>query len=168
MKIVSLLIAAGITLAAAASPIRPVVVVGHSMDPTLSSQQIVLASRDTHNLQRGDVVVVDTPEGTSIKRIVYMEGDQVPQYLWKGDWTTPRIPQMKRYFESQGALRRNVTVPAGSIYVVGDNGWRSYDSRDYGPLPVSSVRLRVNDLPDARQPVPGSRIVGKVHALDHA
>lgn len=168
MKFASILIAAGITLALASSPIRPVIVVGHSMDPTLHTNQLVLASRDLTDLERGDVVVVDTPEGTSVKRIAFLEGDQVPQYLWRGDWTTPRIPQMKRYFESQNAPRRNVTIPAGSIYVVGDNGPRSFDSRDYGPLPIGSVRLRLNNLPDQRQSVPGSKIAGKVIVVNHA
>jgi signal peptidase I len=167
MKYASLLIASAITLAAAASPVRPVVVIGYSMDPTLSNRQIILASRNVKDLQRGDVVVVDTSEGTSIKRIVYLEGDQVPQYFWKGEWTTPRHSEMKHYFESRGAIRRNVAVPAGFIYLVGDNGLRSYDSRDYGPVPLSCVRLRVNDLPDTRQAVPGSQIAGKVQSVNH-
>lgn len=167
MKLAPVLIAAGITLAALSAPVRPVVVVGHSMDPTLQNHQMLLASRDLSNLQRGDVVVVDTPEGTSVKRIAFLEGDQVPQYHWKGEWTTPRSFKMKRLFELKGAERRNVTIPAGCIYVVGDNGGRSIDSRDYGPVPASAVRLRLENLPDSRSPVPGFRIA-RTYAINHA
>lgn len=168
MKFAPFILAAGFVTAVAASPIRPVFVTGHSMDPTLHTQQITLASRDVSDLKRGDVVVVETPEGTSVKRIAFLEGDEVPQYNWKGEWITPRSKEMRRTFELKNLPRRNYRIPYGCIYIVGDNRARSIDSRDYGPVPVENVRLRLENLPDAGQGVPGSRFAGKVYSVNAA
>lgn len=166
MKFAPFILAAGIVTAVAVSPIRPVVVTGHSMDPTLHTNQITLASRDVSNLQRGDVVVVNTPEGVVVKRIAFLEGDEVPQYNWKGEWITPRSKEMKRTFDLKNLPRRNYRIPNGCIYIVGDNRPRSIDSRDYGPVAIGNVRLRLQNLPDAGQGVPGSRFAGKVHEVN--
>ena len=168
MKLAPILVTAGIALGIALSPVRPVVVVGDSMSPTLHASQLVFASRNITNLQRGDVVVVDTPVGTSIKRIAFLEGDQIPQYCWQGEWKNPTNPAAKRFFESHNTPRRNLTIPAGSIYLVGDNTLESVDSREYGPVSISSVRFRLNDVADNRVIVPGSRLAGRIHNVNPA
>ena len=166
MKFLPFLIAAGVVAGLSALPVRPVIVTGRSMMPTLNNFQITLGSRNVRDLKRGDVVVVDTPEGTSVKRVAFIEGDTFPQYCWQGTWMTPATKQMRTTLEKARATRRDVVIGPGEIFVIGDNKNQSIDSRDYGAVPISQVRLRINDLPDVGMQVPGAHYVGINHTVN--
>jgi len=60
------------------SPWFLVVVQGDSMSPTYTSGQVLIATSLGH-VQRGDVVIARTDDGTVIKRIAYVGGAQVPR-----------------------------------------------------------------------------------------
>jgi signal peptidase I len=95
---------------------------GVSMEPTFSSGDAVLALRAPvrRPLRRGDVVVCRLP--------VELQG--------------PSGFLVKRVTATAGELVSGASVPPGRIFLRGD-GVRSYDSRSFGPLPLSAVHGRV-------------------------
>jgi signal peptidase I len=120
MALVGLLAAA---LWAARRTLFVVRIDGASMEPTFRSGDAVLAVRPPvgPRVRRGDVVVcrlpvlLQGPTGYLVKRVTGLAGDEV---------------------EGVG------TIAPGQVFVRGD-GTRSFDSRAFGPLPMSAVRGRV-------------------------
>lgn len=127
-----------------------------SMYPTLQEGDRVIVNKlsyKLHDVHRGDIVVFEAPPGEGspsikdfVKRVVglpgdevdvhdghvYIDGEQLPEnYLPEGTITTP------------GAQELPMEVPAGSVFVMGDNRSDSRDSREFGPIPESSVVGRV-------------------------
>jgi len=123
---------------------QPYVISSGSMEPTLRSGDRILVNRLASRYAapaRGDIVVFAYPKNparTFVKRVIGLEGETVElrdnqvfingrllnePYLHQGDYP-PFGPQ---------------TVPAGSVFVLGDNRRESGDSRDWGLLPKSYI-----------------------------
>jgi len=144
-KVGALLIAGAVL-----SPIRPAVIVGSSMSPTLQPGQVVLCARTSQpaSLHRGDVVLAQVDGDVCVKRVFAVGGDHFwktwgqsrdetsPQLL---DVGTPLAPWKERY---PGFKFHRVRIPVGMVYLVGD-GINSVDSRQYGPVATSSLIGRV-------------------------
>lgn len=95
---------------------------GTSMQPTLHPDDRALAVR-VRSTRRGDIVVCRKPEAVVgrqliVKRVAAVAGDPLPHG------------------------RPGECVPAGRVFVVGDNTV-STDSRHFGPLPQRDVVARV-------------------------
>jgi signal peptidase I len=120
-------------------PYRPVVFVGASMSPTYPSGSVAIAKRFRGTPQPGDVVVLKTDRGKIVKRIAYIGGDKVPQVRVIGKWMDASPFFVERAKSSPIAQYREIKVPAGHIYVLGDNYAESEDSRNFGFLPVESI-----------------------------
>lgn len=108
----------GLTVGFVGSALRSrllvVVVRGESMTPTYQNGQRLLSRRlgPTDSLRRGDVVVVDRPDGGRVvKRVRWLPGE---------------TPEGRRD-GGTGALADE------EFFVVGD-GTSSYDSRHFGPV----------------------------------
>jgi signal peptidase I len=138
------------------SGLRPGVVVGDSMAPTLRSGQWFVMDVDAYRRAtpgRGDIVVFQHRGRTYIKRILGAGGDTVrllEQRDADGLWRCPVEPEMLdrarrlcrgRY--RQGRRLVELRVPRGYVYVVGDMVTRSLDSRHLGPIPLRELRGRV-------------------------
>lgn len=100
------------------------------MSPTFNHHgDIALVERISVHAGRvgvGDVVVARSVQNVRhvvIKRVLGMEGDLVPVMGPRG--------------------RRYVTVPAGHVWLQGDNYHNSTDSRTYGPVPYAMVLGKV-------------------------
>lgn len=138
-----------------------------SMEPTLAVNDRLLINRMAyvfHDIQRSDIVVFDVPENVRplinknydqlVKRVIGLPGETIAvhcgvvsingkpleedyvKYVPSGrespDCITPNLTTDGRDLES-------TTVPAGSVFVLGDNRGNSEDSRAIGAIPIESV-----------------------------
>jgi signal peptidase I len=139
-----LFVALAVASAYHAQPVRLVVVMGESMEPAYKSGEWALAVRyHGQALHPGDVVVAETPAGTVVKRVKYTEGARVRQAFFDG-WTDDLSPAVLAYSTRHTRLR-TLEVPAGHVYLRGDNVVDSVDSRHYGPVALSDVLYVVSN-----------------------
>jgi signal peptidase I len=119
-------------------------VAGLSMAPHIASGEFVLINTIAYRMHapaRGDIIAFHhdgpTPE-TYIKRVIGLPGDRVR--IDRGivyvdgarlDESYVRYPDQRSFPE--------VTVPAGQLYVLGDNRADSDDSRFWGFVPQDQV-----------------------------
>lgn len=112
-------------------------VAGHSMVPTLSNNDIMVVSDLGYTPARGDVVVVNKTAfemGPIVKRVIAVGGDTVDINFATGDVTVNGQvldePYINERTETDEGTQFPLTVPEGSIFVLGDNRNASSDSRD--------------------------------------
>lgn len=143
------LVATVITIVAAfeVQPYRPVVVSGVSMSPTYSDHELLLATNQIGEVKRGDVVIIDTSSGPMIKRVALLPGEHFYRMKYLG--ITSDLIEIRPPF-SKNSVVEKVKVPAGTVYVLGDNLTLSVDSRKLGFIPIRSIRGKVMD----QRPVP--------------
>lgn len=107
--------------------LRPARVSGLSMAPTLGPADVLLTVRvGRATPRRGDVVVVNRGGGRMVKRIVALAGDLVE--LEAGRLFVDGRPVDGRA-RVPGARTQQWRVPAGHVFLVGDNAAASDDSR---------------------------------------
>lgn len=123
-----------------------------SMVPTLQKHDRVVVNKLSyrmHGIHHGDIVVFTTPPGVDrsykdlVKRVIGLPGDVVEgrdghvvlngkvleeKYLPNGTYTSDFGP---------------VTVPANSVWVMGDNRTNSEDSRVFHAIPQNTIVGRV-------------------------
>lgn len=147
-SVAALLIVAATLVAVRAFVATPIAVSGDSMDPTVGAGDVALVSRLAHTvdaLRRGDLVVFRDPEGTlSLKRVVGLPGDRL--MMLDSVLLVNDRPVDERYVDHatiDGTYLGRIVVPAGHVYVMGDNRARSIDSREYGAIDDESIVGRV-------------------------
>ena len=124
--------------------VRVVGVVGDSMLPTLESGDRLLLSGTKGEYARGDIVVVDRyTDEPLIKRVVAVAGDVV-QITDDYHLLVNSIPQVEPYITGITVPRDMVgpmQVPAGCVFVLGDNRTYSKDSRqrEIGMVDVKDI-----------------------------
>ena len=116
---------------------------GYSMEPTLYGHQRLIIEKLSYRLsspQRGDIVVihVDGFNELLIKRVIGLPGDTLE--IKNGVVYINGQPLDEPYIN--GIPRGNyprLKIPAGSIFVMGDNRNNSNDSRSFGPVPIDHI-----------------------------
>jgi len=142
--VVLLIIAAGLWL----QPLRPLVFVGRSMEPTYANWSVTLTVPRPQTLHRGDVVVVRTPSGSIVKRVAYVAGDELTRFENLGMRCDLVSDENLASLGVDGWKSRVTKVPDGCVYVLGDNAADSIDSRQLGFIPVDMIeRVVVSPKP---------------------
>lgn len=126
----------------------PVVVKGHSMDPTLADGERVIALKNTE-IKRFDIVTFpapDEPKKSYIKRVIGLPGDTVEYkadvlYINDKEVKEPYLDEFKSAVTDGSPLTLDFTlsevtgekkVPEGEYFVMGDNRRNSKDGRMIG------------------------------------
>ena len=135
-----------VALALALSPllvVHPVRVSGRSMEPALLDGDLrwALQAWASHAPRRGEVWVVEGPQGSSVKRVLGLPGEIL---IWQGPdlWINgqrldePWVLQPERSGEGRQAC-------GDGYLVLGDNRPESQDGRSWGVLPVKAMQGRV-------------------------
>jgi len=136
------LVLAAVAVGLRAEAVEPVRVSGGSMAPTLEDGQVVLVNKRDRTPTRGDLITLRSPQNGEqmLKRVVGMGGDVVDirdaiLFVNNEQVSEPYVDH-----DSIDALYYGpVTVPVGSVLVMGDARANSIDSRVYGDVPLQDV-----------------------------
>lgn len=121
-----------------------------SMIPTLLPGDFIFINKFVYSLKlkpihRGDVIAFHfpndkdelVPKGTVlVKRCVGIPGDTIE--MTNGVLKVNRLEFQKNYLKF-GASMKLTIVPSHSLFVLGDNLDESYDSREWGCVPIDHV-----------------------------
>lgn len=131
--------------------IKPTIVQGHSMMPTLNERDYIFLSKQAYAFdepQYGDIIVfhsdLKTAEGQEkmlIKRIVGLPGDVIriqDGVVFRNEEALDESYTLEHYTST---IMSDITVPEGSLFVMGDNRQGSTDSRDSEVGCVAQTRL---------------------------
>lgn len=116
---------------------------GASMEPTLVSGEYVIVSRLSYRFgspQRGDIIVFHFPRDPKeeyIKRVIGLPGDVVE--VKNGSVYVNGQYLDETYLKVSTNYVGTWNVPAGQLFVLGDNRNNSSDSHDWGTVPTEYV-----------------------------
>jgi signal peptidase I len=123
---------------------------GTSMEPNLHNTELILVDKWTYLLHppaRGDVIVFQAPPHPTmdyVKRVIGIPGDVVTVDGTK--IIVDGVTLKETYIDpkNQGNLFankpiKNLVIPNGSYFVLGDNRAVSSDSRDWGLVPQKNI-----------------------------
>ena len=125
--------------------VKPFTIHQISMEPTLMEGDRILLNRVVYHFRdpkSGDVVVFHSPinhKEDLVKRIVAVAGDGVA--IRDGALYVNGMRQQEPYLLEQdfrGELPETI-VPAGQVFVMGDNRNNSGDSRLFGPISTDAI-----------------------------
>lgn len=132
---------------------QPFAIPSSSMASTLQIGDRVLADRWDTDAQRGDIIVFNASSwgagSTEIKRVLGIGGDKV-SCIAGGPLLVNGEPVLESYLPQIGSCATtsfDVVVPAGRVFLLGDNRNSSLDSRAHldqssGTISVASIQAK--------------------------
>ena len=116
------------------------VVQGESMRPAFCPGDIVIYNRLAKEYAPGDVVVFAYGGGDVVKRVAALAGDRV-ELGTEGEVLVNGEALGGSAGEVEQAVKTPLTVPEGSVFLLGDNPAASLDSRykEMGPVEARTV-----------------------------
>lgn len=131
--------------------VQPHEIKGNSMEPNLHNNEYILTDKISyrfHEAARGDIVIFKAPTNPDvdyIKRVIGLPGDKVKiqkgfVYVNGNELNEPYLHD-QTFLLPGNSMREGfeVTVPQNHYFVMGDNRPHSSDSREFGPIPSSSI-----------------------------
>ncbi len=129
--------------------VQPFIIPSGSMIPTLEINDRVLVNKFIYHFrqpERGDIVVFSNPQydpvvKTLIKRVVAVGGDTVDikdGKLWVNGKPVNE-PYVHGLPTNPTVVKMPVKIPAGNVFLMGDNRTNSQDARWFGPQPVTRI-----------------------------
>jgi signal peptidase I len=116
-----------------------------SMQPTLYAGNFIVVNKLAYHLGnpgRGDIIIFRYPpdpehEPPYIKRVIGLPGDQIR--VSSGKVYVNDVPLSEPYISAPPRYEDSWTVPADSLFVLGDNRNSSSDSHSWGMVPLENV-----------------------------
>ena len=122
------------------------VIDGDSMEPGLSNGNIVVFNRLATAYEKNDIIIFQSPADHEvlIKRVVAAAGDVVnidisTGTLYVNDAAQDNIKVSGKTYPRGGGPGYPYTVPAGTVFVLGDNRENALDSRDFGVVSTKDI-----------------------------
>ena len=125
--------------------IKPTIVHGTSMNPTLQDGDYLLVSKQAYTFEepeRGEIIIFPVSEDNKlyIKRVIGLPGDVIT--IKNGEVYVNGELNDKNY-TLDGYTSGNIdelVVPDGEVFVLGDNRLNSIDSREIGTQAIENVK----------------------------
>lgn len=121
---------------------------GLGMYPSVRDGDLVLAYRLQKAYGKGDLVVYEREKGLHLGRIAAMEHDVVMMDD-SGSMTVNGNPQNGQILYPTYARENTVypqRVQEGMAFLLGDYRTQTWDSRDFGPIPLDDIQGKVITL----------------------
>ncbi len=125
-------------------PLQPERVGSGSMAPAVPTGALVLVRHDVGEVHRRAVVTADVGGVPVVKRVVAVAGEEVA--VEDGVLVVDGRPVCERDVDpdrQDGVWFGPVVVPAGAVFLLGDDRDDSVDSRTFGAVPLTAVTGRV-------------------------
>jgi signal peptidase I len=125
---------------------RAVLVPSSGMSPTIPAGSKADYQSGAGGVVRGDLVVIQSPGGLLVRRVIGLPGDRVMCCNSDG-WMEVDGKTLIEYYipfnSPPSQFPFAVTLGAGQMWVMGDNRAATIDSRTWGPLPMTDIVGRV-------------------------
>lgn len=126
------------------SPVSFCEVYGISMLPNFKEGDLLRVKKikDPNSVARYDVVVVNSPDGKIIKRVVGLPGEEI-EIMEDGSVYADGV-LLEELFQYQneridGSSKGVFLLDGNSYFVLGDNSNHSLDSREFGPFKSKQI-----------------------------
>jgi signal peptidase I len=138
-----------------------------AMSPTVSQGEILLTGKKLQP-QHGDLVVYRLPDGHGLEvigRVIGLPGDEVACPAGPGGQcgtvTVNGRALSEPFVQGHGSSFPPLVVPAGGLYLLGDNRSNAVDSRIFGLLTAGAVKgvgVRIVGVDGRARAIPGAPV----------
>lgn len=129
----------------------PIVVNGSSMIKTLHNNDHLLMYKLSSNYNRKDIIIAKDPINPNknvIKRVIGLPGETLEIINNKVYINNHRLDEPYAYFSKKNntsAIKnyKKIYIPKGRIFIMGDNRYNSFDSREFGTIDIASIKGKI-------------------------
>ena len=124
--------------------LRVIEVTGDSMSPTLIPDSLILTKKiGSQSLSRGMIVIFDFKGKSHVKRVIGLPSDYVEVEEGMIRINGHSVNEMYLLRPRGGYGYNSWILASGEYILLGDNGLKSRDSRQLGPIPRELISHRI-------------------------